>query len=277
MAESGIVQLKSEQAVASVYVDPFSARIRMDDYEGRPEAVLQLIQQHIRSWVEKIILKVRKPDREGFLHAGFMEEASVAGYFNGEDMHFMVQYPDSVRGTSGILISESAKIMEMVSKAGPGRAPDLSIVSPAGMNDAEELSALFKQVFQVYPTPVEDPSYIRKTMLEGTIYYLIRFDGRVVSAGSAEVNRQYNNAELTDCATLTEASGNGYMLSIMSRIDHELIRKGIRSRYSIARSMSYPVNVVFHRLGFSCSGCLSKNVKIETGLEDMNVWTRFDG
>ena len=41
------------------------------------------------------------------------------------------------------------------------------------MEDAEQLSDLYGQIFQTYPTPMNDPMYVEKTMLEGTIYYLV--------------------------------------------------------------------------------------------------------
>ena len=276
MTESKTLVLQNSQGMAGVYLDPFSTRIRVDEYSGTPEAVLGLVVEAVHPWVEKIIVKSRPADREGFIAAGYREEAMVRGYFNGEDMHFMVRYTDSTREEPVESQDQEDRIREMVMKSVSQREPEPGIAMPAGFSDAEELSSIFRQVFQIYPTPVEDPSYLRKTMQEGTMYYAIRQDGRMVSVGSAEVNAKWSNAELTDCATLTEAAGKGHMFSIMARIDKELIRRGIRSRYSIARAMSYPVNVIFHRLGYSYSGCLRKNVRIGTGLEDMNVWCRFD-
>jgi len=276
MTEASTIDLSENDGAISVYMDPYSARIRVDDYDGSPEAVLRLIGRAVKPWVEKIILKSSWEDRGFFLKAGYREEATVSGYFNGNDMSFLVQYPAAARRNSGDQESETATILELVKKAGAGRIPDPSIVSPAGLSDAEELAYLFRRVFQIYPTPVGDPSYILKTMQEGTMYYVVREEGKVVSAGSAELNSKHSNAELTDCSTLTEAAGKGYMVSIMAQIDRELVRRGIRCRYSIARAVSYPVNVVFHRLGFSFTGTLHKNVRIGTGLEDMNVWSRFD-
>lgn len=276
MTESRTILLKDGADTALVYLDPFSTRIRVDEYLGSPESVLKLVGGTVQPWVEKIILKSRPADREIFLSAGFKEEALVRGYFKGEDMHFLVRYTDPDREQAGELRNLEDQIRTMVASAVKEREPAINLVSPAGYGDAEELSAVFRSVFQLYPTPVDDPTYIRKTMQEGTRYYGVRSEGRLQSVGSAEVNSRWLNAELTDCATITEAAGKGYMYAIMAHIDRDLLRQGVRCRYSIARASSYPMNVIFHRLGYSYSGCLRRNVRIGTGLEDMNVWCRFD-
>lgn len=46
---------------------------------------------------------------------------------------------------------------------------------------AKELAALYRQVFQIYPTPLHEPEYIKKTMKEGTIYYTFFHSGKIVS------------------------------------------------------------------------------------------------
>lgn len=276
MTEARTILLNDGDAAAAVYLDPFSTRIRVDEYSGMPEKVLDLVGGTVQPWVEKIILKSRKADRNKFLSAGYKEEAMVHGYFNGEDMHFLVRYTNPHREQVGELRDMEDRIREMVSSAVNAREPEMNLAAPAGYGDAEELSAVFRSVFQIYPTPVEDPTFIRKAMQEGTRYYGVRREGSLQSVGSAEVNSKWNNAELTDCATITEAAGKGYMYAIMARIDQDLLHHGIRCRYSIARATSYPMNVIFQRLGFSYSGCLRRNVRIGTGLEDMNVWCRYD-
>jgi beta-lysine N6-acetyltransferase len=274
MTEARAVTLGSGKATLELYVDPFSERLRVDRYDVPPEEVIRLVNGFLPPWAGKVILKSKVSDRDAYVSLGFREEANVRGYFNGEDMIFMARYPEVARGESSD--EEGRRIMEMVKRSSGPRVPDPTIVAPAVFSDADELASVFRRVFHIYPTPVEDPSYIRKTMTEGTLYFVVRRDGNIVSVGSAEVDNRLGNAELTDCATITEAAGNGYMLSIMDRIDRELIGRGIRSRYSIARAVSYPVNVVFHRLGFRFTGRLNRNVRIGTGIEDMNVWSKFD-
>ncbi len=105
--------------------------------------------------------------------------------------------------------------------------------------DAAGLSALYKAVFQIYPTPLNDSDYIVKTMQEGSIYYGFVHDGQIVSAASAEVNSFYKNAEMTDCATLKEHRKFGLMKVLLARLEDEIIENGIYCSYSIARALSF--------------------------------------
>ncbi len=92
---------------------------------------------------------------------------------------------------------------------------------------AEELSALYRQVFQIYPTPLHDSKYVKKTMNDGTIYYVFFYQGKIVSAASAEINDFYKNAELTDCATLPDHRQYGLMKILLQELENELQQKGI--------------------------------------------------
>jgi RimJ/RimL family protein N-acetyltransferase len=94
-----------------------------------------------------------------------------------------------------------------------------------------------------------------------------------VSAACAEINRAYRNAELSDCGTLKDMAGRGYMRAILSALMKDLQEEGIHALYSIARSESVSMNAVLKNLGFDCTGALIQNVRIFSGFENMNVWS----
>ena len=111
-------------------------------------------------------------------------------------------------------------------------------------------------------------------MAAGTLYALIRDGHGLMSAASAEVNRKYLNAELTDCASAEEVQGKGYMRMLLTALESTLKSQGIGCFYTIARSESYGMNKVFHQLGYSFGGRMTNNCIIFSGMEDMNVWYR---
>ena len=141
-------------------------------------------------------------------------------------------------------------------------------------SDAEKLAALYRTVFQIYPTPLHNPDYIKETIKDGTIYYSFYCDGMIVSAASAEVNRVYRNAELTDCATLPDHRKHGLMKILLKKLEQELYNQGIYCSYSIARALSFGMNAVLHQLGYVYRGRLKNNVYIFDKLENMNVWVK---
>ena len=76
------------------------------------------------------------------------------------------------------------------SKRGKGKiVPEKFLLRKATEEDAEELAAVFGEVFEVYPTPLNEASYVKQTMKEDdTIYYVYEFEGKIISTASAEMN-----------------------------------------------------------------------------------------
>lgn len=268
-------EIKNGITGISVYTDHFNKRIRIDDYSGSLPGVLALIVKAIPGWAEKLIIKARENDLLFFQAKGFSQEAFIKAYFNGADMYFLVKYFSAERAHNPKHADEQHIVKKIVSEEMLSPETDLQIVSLAKPADSEELAQLYSAIFKVYPTPLGDPDYLRKTMEEGTQYVVIREQNKITSVASAEINRQYANAELTDCATLPEAQGKGHMKKLLSKLEEILVKEKIHCLYTIARAESYSMNKVFHQLNFTYSGRLINNCFIYSGLENMNVWYKL--
>ena len=96
----------------------------------------------------------------------------------------------------------------------------------------------------------------------------------IISAVCGEVNQQYRNAEITDCATLPDYRKFKLMQFLITRLEEELRSRRIYCLYSIARANSYGMNAVFHRLYYQYRGRLANNCNIFEDIEDMNVWMK---
>jgi len=272
------IYLEEGSYFLEVYLDPFNNRIRVDDYRGNTRLLLEkaeeLVQQH---QAEKLIIKGRSEDFLLFFEKGLQPEAVVDRYFLGSDAHFFSKFYSQDRKRNDHWITEDGMIHSIyqldptVEKTYPPKEYELK---KADESCAVELSALYKQVFQIYPTPLHDPEYVKKTMQEGTIYYVFFHQGKIVSAASAEINAFYKNAELTDCATLTEHRKYGLMKIILQELERDLKRHGIFCAYSIARSLSFGMNAVLFQLGYSYRGRLMNNCYIYDKLENMNMWVK---
>lgn len=87
----------------------------------------------------------------------------------------------------------------------------------------------------MYPTPLNEASYVKQTMKEDdTIYYVYEFEGKIISTASAEMNIKEGNAELTNCATLPAYRKHGFMKSLLIKLEEELQEKSIFCSYTIA-------------------------------------------
>jgi putative beta-lysine N-acetyltransferase len=267
-----IRQLEKSGAHVTMYEDEYSRRMRVDDYSGTPHDVLGLSLDSIRPWTEKLIIKSKPHDVRFFMQNGFTEEATVVGYFSGVTMHFMTKYLLASRGQSNKTKMEDDIIRTLLANPPYSESSPRVEVEFAEPSDAGELAGLYSASFKVYPTPVNDPEHIRKTMKDGTVYVVVRHNGKIISAASAEINEKYHNAELTDCATATGYEGKGLMRALLLELEQSLRANEITCLYTIARSESFGMNKAFHQLGYTYGGRMTKNCMIFSGMEDMNVW-----
>ena len=270
--------LEEDSYFLEIYLDPFNKRIRVDDYRGNTKLLIEKAEELISTHkAEKLIVKVRNEDYFRFLEKGLQPEAVVDRYFLGSDAHFFSKFytPERKKNDHWVIedgiIHSIYQLDTIVQKTVPPKEYELRL---ADESCAVELASLYRQVFPIYPTPLHDPEYIKKTIKEGTIYYTFFYQGNIVSAASAEVNSFYKNAELTDCATLTEHRKYGLMKIILQELEGELKRKGIYCAYSIARSLSFGMNAVLFQLGYSYRGRFMNNCYIYDKLENMNMWVK---
>ncbi|MFS0776435.1 putative beta-lysine N-acetyltransferase [Neobacillus sp. 3P2-tot-E-2] len=272
------LHIKEDKFYLEVYLDPFNKRIRIDDYRGNTQLVLERAEELARKHqVEKLIMKARSEDTLSLFEKGLQPEAVVDGYYLGSNAHFFSKFYTVERKKNDHWITEDGMVESIyqldsaIDKPFPPKEYELK---KADETCAEELSGLYREVFQIYPTPLHDPEYVKKTMKEGTIYYVFFHQGKIVSAASAEVNSFYKNAELTDCATLKEHRKYGLMKIILRELEAELRRQGIFCAYSIARSLSFGMNAVLFQLGYKYRGRLMNNCYIYDKLENMNMWVK---
>ncbi|WP_462411916.1 putative beta-lysine N-acetyltransferase [Neobacillus sp. Marseille-QA0830] len=278
MQTAKTICLQGNDFTADFYLDSFNKRIRIDDYRGNQKAVIKKAEELAANHMaEKLIVKVRKEDAKSFFEHGLQPEAMIDRYFLGSHAYIFSKFFSSDRKKNDDWVTED-QIIHSVYQLGTAKArplvPKDYVLKRADESCAAELSGLYSQVFQIYPTPLDDPDYIRKTMQDGTVYFAFYHENKLVSAASAEVNSFYKNAELTDCATLPEHRKYGLMKYLLEALEQELIQNGIFCAYSIARALSFGMNAALFQLGYSYRGRLMNNCYIFDKLEDMNMWVK---
>lgn len=136
------------------------------------------------------------------------------------------------------------------------------------------LADLYERVSDAYPTSLNRPEYVAASMQHGAMFRLIRHNRRIVSAASAAVDYENANAEMTDCTTLKAFRGRGMMRTLLRSLEQDLAHHSTGCLYSMARSASYGMNLVFHTLGYHYQRRLIKHCHIMGQLEDMNLWVK---
>lgn len=268
----------SHDFVMEIYVDPYNKRLRIDDYRGNVQKMMETAEElALTLQLDKLIVIGRKEDFTLFLENGFLCEAVVERFFRGSDACYFTKYFNEERMQNRQWMKEDS----VLKNVGALTRNPVTITVPKEYNlikinkaDAENLAKFYKEVFYVYPVPLHEPYYIRKTIERGTIYYAYLLNGEIVSAASAEINEIYFNAELTDCATLSEHRTFGLMKKLLLKLEEELAKQEIFCLYSIARAQSFGMNAVLHQLGFRYRGRLLNNCFIYNELENMNMWVK---
>jgi putative beta-lysine N-acetyltransferase len=143
---------------------------------------------------------------------------------------------------------------------------------PARPADAEAMAHLYRLVFASYPFPIHDPEYLRRTMAENVCYYGFWENGRPVALASAEMDIGAGSAEMTDFATHPECRGGGRATQLLAALEREMAQRQIKTLYTIARAVSFGMNLTFAKLGYRYGGTLPRNTQIAGELECMNIW-----
>lgn len=226
----------------------------------------------------KIFCKVPGWAAPVFNADGFVMEAFIPGFYEGkESVCFMSKFlnsdrllgmeVDQMNAFSSLLLECKGKEQVEPAAAHSDKYP----VLPLREDQAEEIAAVYGQVFKSYPFPISDPDYIRQTMQKNIRYYGVEAKGRLIALSSAEMDPEGRNVEMTDFATLPAARGKRLSLKLLKSMEVEMKEAGMSTLYTIARLNSFPMNKTFLNSGYSYSGTLINNTNIAGSIESMNV------
>jgi lysine 2,3-aminomutase len=164
------------------------------------------------------------------------------------------------------LLNNSSKEQKALKETIPYKIVNLS------ESDANEISEIFKVVFETYPFPVHDPDYIRETIkIHGTRYFGVLDNEKLIGISTAEIDTHYQNAEMTDFAVLPSYRGKKLALRLLEKMESEMKNDNIKTVYTIARLKEPGMNKTFLNAGYKYTGTLINNTNISGRIESMNV------
>ena len=221
----------------------------------------------------KIIAKVPAPAQPAFLGDDYQTEAYIPGFFDGKQgVFFMAKYFAPARRQ---IPTKNLTIISTL-LANPGdsttqkRSFPIDIMQP---ENADEMAALYRQVFKTYPFPITDPDYLQQTMHDGSvIYFGIRHQGQLIGLSSAELDREAKNAEMTDFAVLPDYRGQNLAGQLLKAMEVHMKQQLIKTLYTIARLNNPGMNKTFIKQDYHYSGLLTNNTNISGQIESMTVY-----
>ena len=270
------LKLPSGQIIEAVD-DRYSDRLRCDQptTEGDGEALGELLlDQAERLGRGRVVALVEGELAPGMERVGLEVEGVIPGFYGGErDCAVMGAALDEERGRLANPV-EIARVDELLeTPRGPKPRPDIE-TRRATLDDAERVARLLGEVFHDYPTPSNDPAYIRGELERGVPIRFIEQDGKLAACASADIIPVARTAELTDCATLPDHHGKGFMRAILLDLMEDLRQMNYPTAFTLARARIPGVNIVFQRLGFEFQGRMRSSCLIGDGIEDMNILSR---
>ena len=240
-------------------------------------AVIDYVNKKARSYgYTKIFCKIPFWASPTFISGGFIVEAQIPCFYKArDDAYFVSKFLNSDR----LLSIENDQLVKLtqalathaVSKPMPFLRDEFSFAK-IGRDRSREVAEVYGKVFETYPFPIYDPEYISNSFHNDVHYFGIEMDRQIVALSSAEIDRENANAEMTDFAILPEHRGNQLAIILLKEMEHEMLKQGIRTLYTICRLNSIPINKVFLRLHYKYGGTLIKNSNIAGNIESMNVY-----
>lgn len=262
---------------------PYNDRVYlMKTGKSDPETMLGIL--HFLAKVgksSKIIAKIPNSATEAFCAAGYWVEACIPGMYGGKtDGLFLAAYPNPNRAE----VQDGRDMDRILQEAIAGKRREVLDILPEGFSlspgesaDTGELARLYGRVFATYPFPIHHQDFLKKTMEEGTKYFLIRKDEELVAASSAETDFVAKSVEMTDFATDPSFRGLGLSSFLLSAMETAMRKEGYVTAYTIARALVPPVNRLFAGAGYRFGGTLFNNTNIGGSFESMNVWHKSLG
>ncbi|WP_319466431.1 putative beta-lysine N-acetyltransferase [uncultured Pseudodesulfovibrio sp.] len=244
------------------------------DQDDLPEIVHEMYELARQKGYTKLFAKVPANATSHFAALGFVDEARVPFMHKGESAgYFMSKYLDQRRAIPTNIKRMSAVLDQADQKSEiTEKQTDKNEVVRLRLGNVDELAELYATVFETYPFPLHDPSFLSKSMLADTAFFGIFSDNKLVAAASMEMDMDWQCAEMTDFATLPEYRGQGAAGKLLATMDQAAEALPIDTAYTIARAESFGMNIVFSRAGYAFGGTLHNNTQIAGKLESMNIW-----
>ncbi|MDB4442148.1 putative beta-lysine N-acetyltransferase [bacterium] len=247
--------------------------LNTDDTRG---LIATLDDMAVKNGYGKIFAKIPAPAWNVFKSADYIKEAVVPGLFTGKTDGFFIAKYFSTRRQKAQNIEKSFRL---VKQTGEGSASNIHRTGRATRevvsckpSDSAEMSMIYQQVFKSYPFPIQKPTYLKRMMKEGVLYFCVRIEGKIAAIASAEIDMANQNVEMTDFATPSKLRGMGFAGMLLKHMDQQTRKLGIKTAYTIARAASHGMNSVFKNSGYNYAGLLKNNSQICGSIQSMTVW-----
>ncbi|WP_069999370.1 putative beta-lysine N-acetyltransferase [Cellulosilyticum sp. I15G10I2] len=271
-------KLDFDGGTARIRLNAFNQRIKIVSFEGEITQLMhKLTELAAKEKVGKIFSIVSQDQIAAFKDQGFIMEAKINHFLNGEPGYFLSKFMLPERKMSMLLPEEE----EVLIKSREYKDEDYHYekydeykIRSADKEDAKGLAKLYDSVFETYPSPMNDADYIQYVMDHDIFFKVAVYQDEIVSAASADMDSKNLNVEMTDCATYKAHRGQGLMGRLIFDLEKEMQNRHYKVLYSTARAISAGMNIVFAKHNYEYGGRLVNHCHICGQFENMNIWVK---
>lgn len=226
----------------------------------------------------KLFVKIPAWATEEFLMKGYRTEAIIPRFYGSAiDGYFVSRYRTKARKHVPAPLQQQMKKVLRTALNNKGQSKNITsatadIVELLKEKHADQLAALYRAVFQTYPFPIFDTDYIKQKMKKDTRFYGVFHNADLIAASSSELDYDGSNVEFTDFATLPAHRGGNLSYVLLRYMESDMKPMKMTTGYTIARSLSYGMNITFCRRGYRYAGALVNNTCISGNIQSMNVY-----
>lgn len=261
-----------------LYVDYINNRLKIIDQHNLSEEIITEIIDFAKSKkLSKILLFCEKEYMMAYEKLGFIVEGYIKGFYKGTDAICLSCFVNCERKVSKHEAIEEVILVESLMETN-NYNPKLGFsynIRNANEQDIPQMIDLFKEVFATYPSPVNNPEYLREAMKERMLFKVALDDEKIIGIASADMDLDNLNAEITDCATYPQYRGRGILPSLIISLEKDLVDRDFITLYSLSRATNKGINKTLSKLGYEYNGRLINNCHICGDFEDMNIWTKL--
>jgi len=245
-----------------------------DDPEFIAESLLELAR--LKKYT-KVFVRIPEKGIRPFIDRGFLTEAVIPDLYAGKEKGYFLGYFLSDRRKKAKREEHLNKVLRTALdksvKPVPASLKKGFNLRMAEEKDLPELATVYQAVFPEYPFPIGDPDFLKESMDSGhNRYFIVHNEEKIIAASSAEMYRDHAFVEMTDFATLPDYRGRSLARHLLKKMETYCSKEGFITAYTIARAVSFGMNITFSRLGYEYGGTLINNTRIGKGIESMNVW-----
>jgi len=273
-----IEEIQIKNGSARIKFDEFNQRVKILSFKGNLEDLMnQLTSYANKGVIGKIFSIIPKEDIYIYKEQGFIIEAKIDQFLNGQPAYFLSKFLATQRKMSMHLPEEEEVLIrsrEYISEDYINPTYEKYTIRDVRKEDADELARLYDEVFETYPSPLNDPSYIKFAMDHNVFFKVAVYENKIVSAASADMDPINLNAEMTDCATSKSYRGHGLIGHLIFELEKDLKTRNYKVLYSTARAISTGMNIVFAKHDYVYGGRLINHCHICGQFENMNIWCK---